>query len=136
MTDLIALGGTTDAPELSADEGVQSPPGDRLDAGRNSACTPNSPSVDTGAGVPLPEAPAPDPLTQDEYDAIVHAIFDGLDADPWRVGDLLADALGFIGRLAIDGADGFEEGRAAGLLRRMEQRALWGPTEPRPEVRP
>lgn len=118
---------TTDRGDQATDEGVEAG-SDRLDAGEVSASTPNSPSVAGSGGVLLPEAP-PDPLTAAELDAIVTAIWDGLDGDPFRVGDLLADALGFIGGLALR-TDHHVAERATGLLRRMEQRALWGPEHP------
>lgn len=70
----------------------------------------------------------PEPLTPAEYDAIVSTIWNGLPDDPFRIGDLLADALGFIGGLALAfDTDPHEADRATAVLREMEQRALWGP---------
>lgn len=78
----------------------------------------------------------PDPFTGDEFDAILSSVWNGLQDDPFRFGDLLAEALGFIAGIALheDSSPG-DAARAAGLLRRMEQRALWGPDTPRPTVR-
>lgn len=71
---------------------------------------------------------SPEPLTAPEFDAIVALIWDDLDEDPLRVGDLLADALGFIGGIALDiHSDPHDADRATAVLRAMEQRALWGP---------
>jgi len=61
-----------------------------------------------------------------EFDRILGTIWFRVDDDPHRFSDLLADALGFIGALAIR-TDHHVAERAAGLLRRMEQRALRGP---------
>lgn len=141
VTNHEQLGDTTDfAEQGTRDEGVQAG-SVRLDAGKFSACTTNSPSLVPVAGdapnlmggVP---APMTEPMTELELDAIVTAVWADLEQDPFRVGDLLADAIGFIGRIAVaPDTDPYDADRAAGLLRRMEQRALWGPTEPKPDVR-
>lgn len=73
------------------------------------------------------EVTTPDPFTEAEFDAILGTIWEGLDDDPTRFDDLLFTALGFIAGIALTSrADRLPE-RAAGLLRRMEQRSLWGP---------
>lgn len=80
-----------------------------------------------GAGATDRPAPAsPEPFTAAEFDAIIGTIWNGLDGDPHRFDDLLADALGFIGGIAVRAGSNAAE-RAASLLREMEQRALWGP---------
>lgn len=87
----------------------------RLDAGVVSASAANSPP------------PAP-PFTDAEFDSIVGTIWGDLEEDPFRVGDLLADALGFIAGVALHpDTDPRDAARAAAVLRQMEQRALWGP---------
>ncbi|WP_020385945.1 hypothetical protein [Kribbella catacumbae] len=73
-------------------------------------------------------SPAPTPFTAAEFDAIVSTIWNGLPDDPFRIGDLLADALGFIAGIALhEDTDPNDAARAAAVLRAMEQRALWGP---------
>lgn len=99
------LGDTTDAAEHGAEE---APP-----VGQPAVASPSS---------------APDPLTGPELGAIIASLWADLEDDPYRVGDLLADAVGFIGGVALgEHHPDSLRGRAAGLLRRMEQRALWGP---------
>lgn len=135
VTNHEQLGDTTDFAELGTrDEGVQAgSPG--LEAGNVSACTSNSPSlVPTAGDAPNLTGGVPEPMTELELDAIITALWSDLAEDPYRVGDLLADAIGFLGGLALR-TDHHVAERAAGLLRRMEARALWGPTEPRPDVR-
>jgi hypothetical protein len=97
-----------------------------------SADAPNSPPAGTAGGAAATASPAP--FTTEEFDAIVGAIWSDLDDDPTRIGDLLAEALGFIGSLALRHVIGGPlmpwlsvQLRAAELLRAMEQRALWGP---------
>lgn len=82
-----------------------------------------------GAGVPAPAPTPPEPLTVDEYDAIVGTIWNGLPDDPFRIGDLLAQALGFIGGIALHDTDHPDADRATAVLRAMEQRSLWGPDQ-------
>lgn len=112
----------------TGDEGV-GVGSDRLDAGVVSALTPNSPSPE-GPG-DAPSLASPGPYTPEEYDALVAAVwdFDGCEHDLTRFDELLTTALAFIGRIAIDGIRTvpLDQDRAALLLRRMEQRALWGP---------
>jgi hypothetical protein len=75
-------------------------------------------------GVPAQQPP----LTPAEFDAIVGAIWADLDEDEFRIGDLLAVALGFIAGIALhEDTDPHDAARAAAVLREMEQRALWGP---------
>ncbi|MEU4391616.1 hypothetical protein [Kribbella sp. NPDC023855] len=70
----------------------------------------------------------PAPLTAEEFDAIVGAIWADLDDDPMRIGDLLATAVAFIAGIALhEDTDPQDAARAAAVLREMEQRALWGP---------
>jgi hypothetical protein len=67
-------------------------------------------------------------MTSVEFDSIVALIWHDLDSDRCRVGDLLADALGFIGGIALGvDTDPHEADRATAVLRAMEQRALFGP---------
>lgn len=69
-----------------------------------------------------------EPMTPVEFDSIVSLIWHDLDSDRSRVGDLLADALGFIGGIAVDiHTDPHDADRATAVLRAMEQRALFGP---------
>jgi hypothetical protein len=115
--DLVAP--TSDGDDHGAgDEGAEVPPADRLDAGRVSGSATNSPS---------PAPPTLEPFTEAEFDAIIGTIWNGLEGDPTRFDDLLADALGFVAAVALRPDLTDTSGRAAGLLRRMEQRALWGP---------
>lgn len=80
-----------------------------------------------GAGATDRSAPAsPEPFTEAEFDSILGTIWNGLDGDAHRFDDLLAQALGFIGGIAMR-TDHHVAERAAALLREMEQRALWGP---------
>lgn len=72
----------------------------------------------------------PEPFTEDEYDALITSVWSLDNDDPTRFDELLSHALAFIGRIALDGANGLEESRAAELLRAMEQRSLWGPDHP------
>lgn len=113
----------------TGDEGVRVG-SDRLDAGVVSALTPNSPSPAEPGGAVLSAVP-PGPYIQEEYDALVAAVwdFDGCESDLTRFDELLTTALAFIGRIARDGTRStpLDQERAALLLRRMEQRALWGP---------
>lgn len=123
MTTHELLGGTTDAAEHDAEEASPS----------TASPLPAGDALNLTQGVP---ELAQEPMTELELDAIVTAIWSDLTEDPYRVGDLLADAIGFIGRYAVDPSiDPYDAARAAGLLRRMEQRALWGPTVPHPDVR-
>ena len=87
----------------------------------------NSPSAGLleGSGGAAATA-SPDPYTEAEFDALVSSVWSLDDDDPFRFDELLTAALAFIGRRALDVTDG----RAAALLRSMEQRALWGPDHP------
>lgn len=69
----------------------------------------------------------PEPFTEAEFDSIIGTIWNELDGDPHRFDDLLAEALGFIAAVALRPDLTDTAGRAIGLLRRMEQRSLWGP---------
>lgn len=73
-----------------------------------------------------------DPYAPEEFESLVAAVwdFDGCETDLTRFDELLTAALAFIARITLDGLNGFEETRAAELLRSMEQRALWGPGHP------
>jgi hypothetical protein len=77
-------------------------------------------------GSPAPAPTSPEPFTEAEFDSILGTIWNELDGDPHRFDDLLAQALGFIGGIAVR-TDHHVAERAAGLLRDMEQRALLGP---------
>ena len=75
-----------------------------------------------------PGPPTPPALTAAEYDEIVGAIGQGLDDDPRRFNDLLSDACGFIGTLAIRrDVDPRLSRLAAECLRGMQLRATAGP---------
>lgn len=83
--------------------------------------SPDDPAV---TGVPVP----PEPYTEAEFDALLHVVWNISDDDPYRFSDLLADALAYLAAVAIrPDTNGREADRAAGMLRRVEQRALWGP---------
>lgn len=71
-----------------------------------------------------------DPYHPGEFDALIASVWslEGAD-DPTRFDELLTAALAFIGALALR-TDHHVAERAADLLRRMEQRALWGPDQP------
>lgn len=68
------------------------------------------------------------PYTAADFDALLATVWNISDDDPHRFSDLLADVLAFVGATAIR-PDLYprEAARAAGMLRRVEQRALWGP---------
>ncbi len=92
--------------------------------------------VTGGAAATRPAAPSaygtrtapPEPLTEGEYDAIIGTIWNELEGDPHRFDDLLAQALGFIGSIALSShTDPHEADRATAKLRQFEARALWGP---------
>lgn len=87
------------------------------------------PTEHEGHGSRGAAATAPrEPMSPVEFDSIVSLIWHDLDSDRARVGDLLADALGFIGAIALGGVtDPDEVDRASDVLRAMEQRALFGP---------
>jgi hypothetical protein len=71
------------------------------------------------------------PYTVDEFDALISSVWSLDTDDPFRFDELLNVALGFIGRIALDGSlPKFDRGRAAELLRAMEQRAVHGPDHP------
>lgn len=129
MGELELVAPTTDGGDRqTADEGVQVPPGDRLDSGRTSACTPNSPSAEGPAGVAATASAGPyDPA---ELEALIEAVWslEG-DADPTRFDELLHAALVSLGRIALN-PFAAERGMVTLLLRSMEQRALWGPDHP------
>lgn len=96
----------------------------RMEPGGVRAYAVNSPPP---APIP-PPGHRPGPMNELEFDAIVGTIWNGLTDDPFRIGDLLADALGFIAGIALhEDTDPHDAARAAGVLRQMEQRALWGP---------
>ena len=77
-----------------------------------------------------------EPMTPVEFDSIVSLIWHDLDSDRARVGDLLADALGFIGGIALDiHSDPHDADRATAVLREMENRALFGPYQDREDHR-
>lgn len=89
---------------------------------------PTEPEDPKAGGAAATASPADSPLTVEEFDAIVGAIWADLDDDPMRIGDLLATALGFIAGIALhEDTDPHDAARAAAVLREMEQRALWGP---------
>lgn len=68
------------------------------------------------------------PFTASEFDAILSTIYSDLQEDPFRIGDLLADALAFIAGIALhEDSEPRDAARAAVVLRAFEQRALWGP---------
>lgn len=97
-------------------------------------CIPGCPYVPTtdrdevAGGAAATASPADPPLTPAEFDSIVAAIWEDLEDDQFRVGDLLADALGFIAGIALhEDTDPRDAARAAAVLRAFEQRALWGP---------
>lgn len=99
-------------------------------------CVPGCPYVPTtdgddlagGADLSAASPAEQPPLTTAEFDAIVGAVWADLEEDPYRIGDLLAQALGFIAGIALhEDTDPRDAARAAAVLRAMEQRALWGP---------
>jgi hypothetical protein len=70
----------------------------------------------------------PRPLTVDEHESIVDAIWADLEEDPYRIGDLLTIALAYLAVVALDpGTDPHDADQATAVLRQLEQRALWGP---------
>jgi hypothetical protein len=65
--------------------------------------------------------------TTAEFDDLIGTLWGDLEGDRHRFADLLSDAVGFIGGLAMQPELGAVSVRAVEHLRAMEQRALWGP---------